>query len=56
MTTPAYVILLVSRLHPELTLPDVIFGSIILTLVVIETVADEQQWGTYRLIPYLPHL
>jgi hypothetical protein len=46
MASPAYVLLLVSRLHPELTVPDIIFGSIILTLLAIETVADEQQWRT----------
>jgi len=46
MASPAYILLLVSRINPELSLPDLIFSGIILTLLLIETVADEQQWGT----------
>jgi hypothetical protein len=45
MASPAYVLLLASRLEPELAIPDFIFGGIILSLVGIEIVADQQQWS-----------
>jgi hypothetical protein len=45
MAAPGYLLLLVSRVNPELGVIDVIFGNIIIVLLVIETVADQQQWG-----------
>lgn len=45
MASPAYVLLLSSQIEAELTIPDAIFGGIILCLVGIEIVADQQQWS-----------
>ncbi|KAF2664071.1 DUF1295-domain-containing protein [Microthyrium microscopicum] len=45
VASPAYILLLTSRIEPELTLPDIIFTSMILVSIVIETVADQQQWN-----------
>jgi steroid 5-alpha reductase family enzyme len=50
MAAPGYILLLVSRINPELGLIDVIFGSIIMVLLIIETVADQQQWGKSLII------
>jgi len=44
MTSPAYVLLNVSRITPELTIADIIFAAMILMLLTIETIADQQQW------------
>jgi len=48
IASPAYILLLVSRVNTELTLPDIIFGSLIVTLLAIETVADHQQWEFHQ--------
>lgn len=45
VSSPAYVLLLASRVQPEIGLPDVIFTGLILTLLAVEFVADGQQWG-----------
>jgi steroid 5-alpha reductase family enzyme len=45
IASPAYVLLLASRIEPELQIPDAIFAGIILCLVGIEIVADQQQWS-----------
>jgi steroid 5-alpha reductase family enzyme len=47
MASPGYIQLLTSRVEPELKITDVIFASIILTLVLIEFTADEQQWRKF---------
>jgi steroid 5-alpha reductase family enzyme len=45
IASPGYIQLLVSRIDPGLQVPDIIFASIILSLVLIEFTADQQQWG-----------
>jgi len=56
VTTPAYILLNVSRLEPQLTLADFIFASIILGLLAIETIADQQQWNFHQAkAAYLKH-
>jgi hypothetical protein len=52
LASPVYVQLLVSRVSSELSLPDIIFASIILSLVLIEFTADSQQWGTCHLLQF----
>ncbi|KAK5173860.1 uncharacterized protein LTR77_002541 [Saxophila tyrrhenica] len=45
VTTPTYLLLLTSRLHPTLSTPDALFARSLLLLVVVEYFADQQQWN-----------
>jgi len=44
VTSPMYILVTVAQQQPQLTLADIIFFTIMLSLLTIETVADEQQW------------
>lgn len=44
VTTPTYVLLLVSRLRPTMTIYDAAFARALLALVVVEYFADGQMW------------
>ena len=48
MTTPTYILLLVSRLYPEMTTVDAVFARALLVLVVVEYFADQQQWDYHQ--------
>jgi steroid 5-alpha reductase family enzyme len=47
ISTPAYVMLLVSRFSESMTTADTIFARILMGLVMVEFFADQQQWGKY---------
>jgi steroid 5-alpha reductase family enzyme len=49
ITTPAYIILLVSRVHDTMAMADIIIARVLMVLILIETFADQQQWGEYHL-------
>ncbi|KAK4224155.1 hypothetical protein QBC38DRAFT_26428 [Podospora fimiseda] len=44
IAAPAYIILLASRIEPEITSADIAYLSIELGLILIEYIADQQQW------------
>ncbi|KAF2455995.1 hypothetical protein BDY21DRAFT_365199 [Lineolata rhizophorae] len=44
ITSPAYVLMLASRISPEMNTPDLIFVRTLMGLVLAEWFADEQQW------------
>lgn len=44
VSTPAYILILVSRLHPQMSLAEVILARVLMGLVVFEYFADQQQW------------
>ena len=48
VTTPGYVMLLTSRISPEMTWVDAIFSRGIMALVVFEYFADQQQWDYHK--------
>jgi steroid 5-alpha reductase family enzyme len=45
-----YILVTVAQKQPQLTLADIIFFTIILSLLTIETIADEQQWRMFSVI------
>lgn len=45
ITTPAYALLLASKLGENLTIAETFFPSILMGLVLLEWFADQQQWG-----------
>ncbi|KAF2400189.1 DUF1295-domain-containing protein [Trichodelitschia bisporula] len=45
ITTPVYLLLLVSRENPTMELPDIIFSRVLMGLILVETFADQQQWN-----------
>lgn len=50
ITTPVYIELLVSRLAQErMNLADIVFHRALFVLILIEFVADQQQWSKYYL-------
>lgn len=51
ITTPAYVMVLASRLLPETSNIDIIFPRVILFLVLLEFAADQQQWSKSPIYP-----
>lgn len=48
VTTPAYVLLLVSRLSPAMETSDLVFSRGLLVVIVLEYFADEQQWAFHQ--------
>jgi len=55
ITTPVYILLLVSRLTQEkMNLPDIVFHRVLLVLIFIEFFADQQQWSKLLFIPLFP--
>ena len=48
MTTPAYILLLVSRISPTLATSDLVFSRGILFIIVFEYFSDEQQWAFHQ--------
>ena len=48
VATPGYVMLLTSRIHPEMTYADAIFSRSLMALVVFEYFADQQQWNYHQ--------
>jgi hypothetical protein len=47
ITTPAYVLLLASRLEDNMATVDTVFPRVLMGLVLLEFFADQQQWGTF---------
>jgi steroid 5-alpha reductase family enzyme len=47
ISTPAYIQLLVSNMQMEMSWVDRIFPRALVGLVLIEGLADHQQWGSY---------
>src|SRR5690349_14086249 len=47
ISTPAYIQLVVTNMGMEISKVDTIFPRILLALVLIEGLADHQQWGLY---------
>lgn len=45
LTAPVYIILLSSRFEPEVTLSDAGYLAAELGLILVEVLADQQQWG-----------
>jgi steroid 5-alpha reductase family enzyme len=50
ITTPAYVMLLVSRINETMALADIMFARVLMVLILLEYFADQQQWGEYMMI------
>ena len=48
VATPGYVMLLTSRIHPQMTYVDAIFSRSLMALVVFEYFADQQQWNYHQ--------
>ena len=48
VTTPGYVMLLTSRINPEMTFVDAIFSRSLMALVVFEYFADQQIWDYHQ--------
>lgn len=51
ITTPAYIQLLVSRINDTMDMADIAIARVLMVLILLETFADQQQWGEYRLSP-----
>lgn len=47
LASPAYVLLLATQFEPELTTADIGFTIMELGLILIEFIADHQQWGKF---------
>lgn len=47
ITTPTYVILLVSRVNDTMDKVDIAFARVMMVLILIEFFADQQQWGKH---------
>lgn len=47
ITTPAYVMLLVSRVNDTMSMADIMFARVLMVLILLEYFADQQQWGEY---------
>lgn len=47
ITTPAYVMLLASRINETMSLADIMFSRALMVLILLEGFADQQQWGEY---------
>lgn len=45
IAAPVYVILLASKIEPEITSSDIAYLAMELGLVLVEHIADQQQWG-----------
>ena len=48
VTTPTYVMLVASRLHPTMTTADAVISRGLMALVVFEYFADGQQWNYHQ--------
>ena len=45
ITTPAYIMVLVSRINDTMAMSDILFARSLMVLILIEFFADQQQWG-----------
>jgi steroid 5-alpha reductase family enzyme len=45
ITTPTYIMLLVSRINDTMDIVDILFARALMVLILIEFLADQQQWG-----------
>jgi steroid 5-alpha reductase family enzyme len=45
ITTPTYIMLLVSRINDTMDIVDILFARALMVLILIEFFADQQQWG-----------
>jgi len=48
VSTPTYVMLLVSRFNGTMGTADIIFARILMGLILVEFLADQQQWSEYH--------
>ncbi|KAK4541436.1 hypothetical protein LTR36_008037 [Oleoguttula mirabilis] len=48
VTSPTYILLLTSRLHSPMSLPDTLFARTLMALVLFEWFADGQQWAYHQ--------